>query len=139
MIPKFRQLGRWPRTHATACGNPRTPWRYCSCGYCMTASVSSAAGGADRPGAPALQALQALGHRDLGLAAGLVGAAGAADRTPARQSELQAAVVAVAGVGVPVAAGRAGGDPVPDAVGDAASLVLDRGALDRVVLGLGLG
>src|SRR5690606_32974291 len=60
------------------------------------------------PGAPALRGLQALAHLDLGLAAVLVRQAGAADGVPAGLRELQAAVVAVAGVDRPVAARLAG-------------------------------
>src|SRR4051812_396515 len=62
-----------------------------------------------------------LGDGDLLLAGGEVGARGvlqAAGGRPRRLGELQAAVVAVAGVGVPVAAGLALGDPVPHARAD---------------------
>src|SRR5689334_24978513 len=59
-----------------------------------------------------------LGDGDLLLAAGEVGAGGVlepAGGLPRRLGELQAAGVAVAGVGVPVPTGLARGDPVPDA------------------------
>ena len=52
---------------------------------------------------------------DLRLAAVSGREAGAAVRLPGAEVELQPAVVAVAGVGGPVAAGLARGDPVPDA------------------------
>src|SRR5690606_8721539 len=55
----------------------------------------------------AVAGLEDLAAADLLLAAGLVRVAGAAHAAPGRQRELEAAVVAVAGVGGPVAAGLA--------------------------------
>src|SRR5699024_8478925 len=73
--------------------------------------------GAGGPGAPALLGLDLLGDVDLLGAAGLVGGGGvlaAAEGPPGLTRELQAAVVAVAGVDRPVAAGLALRDAVPD-------------------------
>src|SRR5699024_2694164 len=82
------------------------------------AGVGAAAQGtaAVRPGARALRGQDLLGHRDLLALRGLVrarGVLGAAEALPRLLGELQAAVVAVAGVDRPVAAGLAGGDLVP--------------------------
>jgi hypothetical protein len=68
---------------------------------------------ADRPGTPALLRQDLLGDGDLGGLTGLMGKALAAVVVPGGGVELQAAVIAVAGVGVPVPAGLAGGDLVP--------------------------
>src|SRR5699024_9470341 len=73
--------------------------------------------GAGGPGAPALLGLDLLGDVDLLGAAGLIGGGGvlaAAEGPAGLTRELQAAVVAVAGVDRPVAAGLALRDAVPD-------------------------
>jgi hypothetical protein len=75
--------------------------------------VEAGLAGADWPGAPALLGEDLFGDGDLGGFAGLVGQALAAVVAPRGGVELQAAVVAVAGVGVPVAACLARGDLVP--------------------------
>ena len=68
-----------------------------------------------RPGAVAtLGRGDPLGDGDLLLTAVLVGYDRSRRTPPGAQAELQPAVVAVAGVGGPVAAGLALGDPVPD-------------------------
>src|SRR5918995_4278565 len=72
------------------------------------------AGGTRRPRAVAARGVADLGgDGDLGLAAGVAGKAAAAVRLPGAERELQAAVVAVAGVDGPVAAGLALGELVP--------------------------
>ena len=68
---------------------------------------------AGRPGRPAAGVVEDVAAADLLAAAGLVGAPRAADAAPGAQVELQPAVVAVAGVDRPVAAGLALGEPVP--------------------------
>src|SRR5690242_3654134 len=74
-----------------------------------------------RPGtaplAPAGPGLEDLGALDLLFAAVIARQTRATHAVPRRGAELQSAVVAVAGVDVPVAAGLALGDLVPDAVG----------------------
>src|SRR4029450_7930154 len=79
----------------------------------------SGARAAHRPGAvTALRGPDLLGDRDLLCLRGLVRVRRvltAAVRVPGALRELQAAVVAVARVGRPVAAGLALGDPVPGA------------------------
>ncbi|CAG6399406.1 hypothetical protein SCOCK_90163 [Actinacidiphila cocklensis] len=80
------------------------------------AARGQAAGRRAGPGARTLQGEQLLGYRDLLVLGGQVGAGGvlqAAGRFPAGLRELQAAVVAVAGVDRPVATGLALGDGVP--------------------------
>jgi hypothetical protein len=75
---------------------------------------------ADRPGAAALGGQHPLGDGDLLFAGRLVRGTGelaAAMRGPGALRELQPAVVAVAGVDSPVAAGLASGDSVPLLVG----------------------
>src|SRR4029450_13088625 len=69
---------------------------------------------AGRPGAPAGTLLEPLGDADLRRAAGLAGDAAAAHGPPGRGRELQPAVVAVAGFGLPVAARLAACEAVPD-------------------------
>src|ERR687898_623749 len=77
-------------------------------------SAQAQLAGAGRPGAPPLHRLQVLGDLDL-LLAGRVGrAARATGGLPAALRELQAAVVAVAGVDGPVAARLALRELVPD-------------------------
>src|SRR5699024_6581366 len=82
---------------------------------------------ADGPGAGPLALEHTLGDGDLLALGGLVGVGGeflAAEALPGGLVELEAAVVAVAGVDRPVAAGLALGDLVPDAgvrLGDAGS------------------
>src|SRR5688572_24513581 len=70
---------------------------------------------AGRPGAVPTRGVAELGRdRDLGLARGLAREAGAAVGLPGAEVELEAAVVAVAGVDGPVAAGLALREGVPD-------------------------
>src|SRR5215207_2705624 len=77
-------------------------------------SAQAELSGAGRPGAPPLRRLQVLGDPDL-LLAGRVGrAARATGGLPAALRELQAAVIAVAGVDGPVAARLALRELVPD-------------------------
>ena len=78
------------------------------------------AAAADRPGAAALGGEHALGDGDLLFLGGQVRGGrvlAATVRGPGALRELQPAVVAVAGVDGPVAAGLAAGDLVPFAVG----------------------
>src|SRR5690625_1852937 len=85
-------------------------------------SADAQLSGAGGPGTPALRSLGLLGDVDLLSTGGLVGGGGilaAAEGLPGGAGELQAAVVAVAGVDRPVAAGLALGQAVPHrAVGD---------------------
>src|SRR5699024_12372262 len=89
------------------------------------AGVGAAAQGAAavRPGTGALRGQDLLGHSDLLALGGLVrarGVLGPAEALPRLLGELQAAVVAVAGVDRPVTAGLAGGDRSEERrVGDA--------------------
>src|SRR5690606_22342095 len=70
-----------------------------------------------RPGAVPAGRVADLGRdRDLGLAGGVAGQPGAPVRLPGAEVELEAAVVAVAGVDGPVAAGLALREPVPHGV-----------------------
>ena len=71
---------------------------------------------ADRPGAWALFLQSLLGDVDLFCLAGLVRHSFTAEGLPCLFGELQSAVVSVAGVDVPVTAGFAFGDLVPDAL-----------------------
>src|SRR5699024_8844809 len=80
------------------------------------ASAQTEPGRAVRPLAPARPGLQDLAALDLLLAAVLVRQAGATDRGPGGGAELQAAVVAVAGVDRPVATGLALRQAVPHGV-----------------------
>ncbi len=71
---------------------------------------------ADRPGADALADQHSLGHGDLLAWGGQIGSGSVGDAAvagPGVLQELQAAVVAVAGVDVPVTAGLALGDAAP--------------------------
>ena len=80
---------------------------------------------ADRPSAAALAGQHPFGNGDLLIAGGLVRRCGVLAATvsgPRALRELQAAVVAVAGVDGPVAARLAGGDTVPFAVGSRCSV-----------------
>src|SRR5699024_170271 len=70
---------------------------------------------AHRPGARSLLLEDLLGNADLFLLAVLIGRTGSTEAGPGLLRELQAAVVAVSGVDVPVAAGLTLGDLVPDA------------------------
>src|SRR4051794_2077766 len=79
-------------------------------------SAEAETGRAGRPGAPALVALDPLADPDLlglGGPARDAGEVAAAVAAPGGGADLQAAVVAVAGVDVPAAAGLALGEPVP--------------------------
>src|SRR5699024_1527465 len=71
---------------------------------------------AHRPGARSLLLEDLLGDADLLLLAVLIGRAGSTEAGPGLLRELQATVVSVSGVDVPVAAGLALGDRVPDAL-----------------------
>src|SRR6478609_2763781 len=78
--------------------------------------AAGARSGLAAPGLEAGLGVEPVGDRDLLLPGGQVGArgeVGTAVREPRALRELQPAVVAVAGVDVPVAAGLALGDPVP--------------------------
>ncbi|VXA90338.1 conserved hypothetical protein [Curtobacterium sp. 8I-2] len=87
------------------------------CGSRTAGAAQSELGGACGPGTPALRGEDALGDGDLGLAAGGGGVASATVRLPGAEVELQAAVVAVAGVDGPVAAGLALRELVPGRTG----------------------
>src|SRR3954468_675893 len=92
----------------------------------MTSGRGAVTGAADCPGSVAAGGgAPPLGHGDLLLPAVLVRAALSAVRVPGAEVELQPAVVAVAGVDVPVSTGLAGGDRVPDAVVDGLGAHLD--------------
>ena len=83
---------------------------------CRSSAREAERGGTGRPGAvPAGGVADLGGDGDLGLAAGVARQPGAAVGVPGAEVELQAAVVAVAGVDGPVAAGLALREPVPDA------------------------
>lgn len=87
--------------------------------------VGEAAGAGAGPGARALHVEELLGGGDLLVLGGQVGARGVlrtAGGGPARLRELQPAVVAVAGVDGPVAAGLALGDGVPGLDGGGGSV-----------------
>src|SRR5690606_36783052 len=90
---------------------------------------------AGRPGAPTLLGLQTLTALDLLGAAVLVRVAGAADTAPRLEAELEAAVVAVAGVDRPVATGLALGQVVPDRPRSGLDLRLALVERDRVDAG----
>src|SRR5690625_5728205 len=85
-------------------------------------SADAQLGGAGGPGSPALRGLGLLGDVDLLGTGGLVrggGVLAAPEGLPGGAGELQSAVVPVAGVDRPVAAGLALGQTVPHgAVGD---------------------
>src|SRR5699024_10996368 len=86
------------------------------CGRAAGVGAAAQCGAAGRPRAGALRGQDLLGHRDLLALGGLVrrgGVLGPAEALPRLLGELQAAVVAVAGVDRPVTAGLAGGDLVP--------------------------
>src|SRR5690606_6078695 len=124
--------------------------------------LQAEAAGAGGPGAPPLIGSGDLGDGDLFLAGGQVGAGGVAQAAltfPGALVELDAAVVAVAGVDRPVAVGLAFGQRVPEvAVADGRDLGarlgaladrprlrghlhhrVDRGALDLLAVDLGDG
>ena len=89
-------------------------------GHHVAGGRSRQSGAAHRPGATALSGQHALGDGDLLVLGGHVrgrGVLAAAVAGPGARRELQAALVAVAGVDGPVAAGFAAGDLVPFAVG----------------------
>src|SRR5699024_1376348 len=86
------------------------------CGRAAGVGAAAQRGAAGRPRAGALRGQDLLGHRELLALGGLVrrgGVLGPAEALPRLLGELQAAVVAVAGVDRPVTAGLAGGDLVP--------------------------
>src|SRR5207244_2767814 len=83
-------------------------------------AAKSGARSAASPGSRTLPGEDLLGYQDLLLLGGLVWVSGvlaAAVGVPRRQVDLYAAVVAVAGVDLPVPAGLALGDLVPRAEG----------------------
>src|SRR6478735_6303464 len=103
-----------PRRLTTTPSSVRDEWGAACSPRTWPSKGASAAGATHRPRAVAAGGVtDPFGHGDLLLTAVLVGATRTAVRLPGAEVELETAVVAVAGVRGPVAAGLAGGDPVP--------------------------